>query len=337
MLTLCSILLLLFCTRVASFNSQLLSLFSSSILKEASFRNKTSLSAEFRLLIQGTKNAYTTVRSGDILSYRLDQAESERSIRLGVFGSDGNLYPLCNQVKLGSEFFIDYTVEPLSIEKLKNDGKLLRVISSEKRSDSYVIEEYLDDSILIPVIPAEQNVVPSHSASELNKRDDHEHQIEVTLREISGLNKKLTSLLLHKRGGSNKTPTKTIVQSPHAPKPVGPYSQAVKSNGVLYVSGCIGLSPVTGKLVSDDITEQTKQALQNLDAVLKAGKSDWKLINKVTIFTTNITQFSLINSIYSDFLKENEVEEFPARSTVEVSALPLGAKFEIEVIANYLE
>ncbi len=334
MLTFCSILFLLFCTRVASFNSQLLSLFSSSFLKEASFRNKTSLSAEFRLLIQGTKNAYTTVRSGDILSYRIDQAESERSIRLGVFGSDGNLYPLCNRVKLGSEFYIDNTVEPLSIEKLKNDGKLLRVISSEKRSDSYIIEEYLDDSILIPVIPADQNVVPS---SELSNRDDHEHQIEVTLREISGLNKKLTSLLLHKRGGSNKTPTKTIVQSPHAPKPVGPYSQAVKSNGVLYVSGCIGLSPVTGKLVSDDITEQTKQALQNLHAVLKAGNSDWKLINKVTIFTTNITQFSLINSIYSDFLKENEVEEFPARSTVEVSALPLGAKFEIEVIANYVE
>jgi 2-iminobutanoate/2-iminopropanoate deaminase len=133
--------------------------------------------------------------------------------------------------------------------------------------------------------------------------------------------------------GSSKK--REIVLTTDAPKPIGPYSQAVKNKGNLYISGCIGTDPVSGKLASGDIKEQALRALKNMDSILKAGDSCWTSIHKVTIFVTDLKQFSVINNVYSEFLKSNNVTDFPARTTIEVSALPLDAKFEIDAVASY--
>lgn len=289
-----------------------------------STRTQLFATTEFRLRIQGTKNAYTTVKVGDVISYRLDQPKNGKEVRLGAYGADGKLYPLCNRIELGSEFFIDTTAEPISVEELQTKNRLLRVVSSDRRSNAYIIEEYLDSSIYIPVVDESRSNIVSN-----------ENEVDQVLTQISSLNHRLAQLIA-KRGGSTSGPSKIVVESPAAPRPVGPYSQAIKSNGVLYVSGCIGLN-IHGKIVSEDVKEQTKQALENLGAILKAGNSDWNMINKVTIFTTDINQFSIINSAYLEKLKLEGVSNFPARSTIEVSALPLGAKFEIEAMASYRE
>lgn len=117
----------------------------------------------------------------------------------------------------------------------------------------------------------------------------------------------------------------------NAPSAIGPYSQAICFNGILYASGQIPINPDTGDLVENDIEKQTRQVLKNIDAVLlQAGTTKDKIV-KTTIFITNINNSSQVNDIYADYFKGTI---FPARSTVEVSALPKGALVEIEVIAG---
>jgi 2-iminobutanoate/2-iminopropanoate deaminase len=130
---------------------------------------------------------------------------------------------------------------------------------------------------------------------------------------------------------------KEVVFSELTYKPVGPYSQGIKKNDVLYTSGCIGIDPATGKLISDDLKEQVIQALKNLEYILFAAKSNWNKVYKVTIYTTDLKSFGAINEIYSNLLKANQITQFPARTTIEAAALPLGAKFEIDAIAGYDE
>ena len=120
-----------------------------------------------------------------------------------------------------------------------------------------------------------------------------------------------------------------FVKTDKAPKAVGPYSQAVKVGNTLFVSGQIALDPQTGKLVSDDIKEQTLRVLKNVEAILKAAGFEKTDVVKVTIYTTELEKFSEINQTYEEFFEGHK----PARATVGVAALPLGAKVEIEVIA----
>ena len=120
-----------------------------------------------------------------------------------------------------------------------------------------------------------------------------------------------------------------VIHSDDAPKAVGPYSQAVVSNGVLYASGQIGLVPGEGKLVADDVQAQAKQVTENLSAVLKEAGVSLTDILKVNIFLTNMGDFPLVNEIYAAWLGEHR----PARATVEVAALPLGAKVEMDLLA----
>lgn len=118
-----------------------------------------------------------------------------------------------------------------------------------------------------------------------------------------------------------------IITTQNAPQAIGPYSQAIKANGMLYTSGQIGLTP-QGEL-QGDISTQTKQVLNNLKEVLKAGNSSMDKVIKTTIFLSNMDDFGIVNAIYAEFFGEHK----PARSTIGVKALPKNALVEIECIA----
>jgi 2-iminobutanoate/2-iminopropanoate deaminase len=123
--------------------------------------------------------------------------------------------------------------------------------------------------------------------------------------------------------------TKTILAA-NAPKAIGPYSQAVKNGSWIFISGCLPSDPVTGELTGGDIRTQTQRVLQNMQEILKAAKTDFKHVIKTTVFLTNLSDFADMNDVYSKFFQE----PFPARSTVQVVALPKGALVEIEAVAR---
>lgn len=120
-----------------------------------------------------------------------------------------------------------------------------------------------------------------------------------------------------------------IIFTPNAPAAVGPYSQAVRLGEMIYTAGQIALDPETGQLVEDDIEVQTRQVMKNLSNVLAAAGSNFAHVIKTTIFVTNLADFATINKVYGSYFAENP----PARSTVQVAALPLGSRVEIEVVA----
>jgi 2-iminobutanoate/2-iminopropanoate deaminase len=122
---------------------------------------------------------------------------------------------------------------------------------------------------------------------------------------------------------------KKIVSTTEAPAAVGPYSQAVRIGNVLFTAGQIPLDPQSAQIVSQDITEQTRRVLDNLTAVLKAEGMTFDNIVKTTVFMTNLGDFAAMNEVYASYFGAQP----PARSTVEVSALPKGASVEIECIA----
>jgi 2-iminobutanoate/2-iminopropanoate deaminase len=122
---------------------------------------------------------------------------------------------------------------------------------------------------------------------------------------------------------------KKIISTSEAPAAIGPYSQAVRSGDLLFCSGQIPLDPKSGQIVSGDIAAQTRRVLDNIAAVLKADGVTFENVVKTTIFLTDLGDFQTVNEIYSSYLKQQP----PARSTVQVSALPKGANVEIEVIA----
>lgn len=123
---------------------------------------------------------------------------------------------------------------------------------------------------------------------------------------------------------------KKIINTIHAPAPIGPYSQAVLSNGTLYVSGQIALHPVSGELVMASIEEETTQVMTNLKAILTEAGYSFADIVKTTIFLMDMGQFAAVNAVYSQYFESN----FPARETVQVAGLPKGVHVEISVIAT---
>lgn len=120
-----------------------------------------------------------------------------------------------------------------------------------------------------------------------------------------------------------------VIQTKNAPAAVGPYSQAVRVGQFVYTAGQIALDPDTGKLVADEIQAQTEQVLRNLRAVLEAADTDLQHVVKTTVFLQEMAEFSAMNEVYARFFGERP----PARSTVQVAGLPLGARVEIEVVA----
>jgi 2-iminobutanoate/2-iminopropanoate deaminase len=123
--------------------------------------------------------------------------------------------------------------------------------------------------------------------------------------------------------------SKSVVMTDKAPKPIGPYSQAVIAGNFIYVSGQIGINPTTGEMVADDIKTEAKQVMENIGAVLKAAGSDYSNIVKTTIYLKDINDFKAVNEVYSEYFKG----EYPARETVGVASLPKNARVEISVIA----
>src|SRR5713226_4836772 len=122
---------------------------------------------------------------------------------------------------------------------------------------------------------------------------------------------------------------KKIISTSEAPAAVGPYSQAVRVGATIYCAGQIPLDPRSGQIVSGDIAAQTRRVLDNISAVLKAEGLSFESIVKTTIFLTDLADFQAVNEIYASYFKQAP----PARSTVEVPALPKGARVEIEAIA----
>jgi len=124
---------------------------------------------------------------------------------------------------------------------------------------------------------------------------------------------------------------KKHVTTSKAPKPIGPYSQAIIAGGLLFVSGQIPIDPATGELVEGDIEAQTEQALKNVVAILKEAKMGPENVVKTTVFLRDLGEFARINEVYPRYLWK----EPPARSTVQAAALPRGVKIEIDAIAVF--
>ncbi len=122
---------------------------------------------------------------------------------------------------------------------------------------------------------------------------------------------------------------KKIINTVHAPSPIGPYSQAVKVDNILYTSGQIAINPENGLLVLSDIKSETKQVMENIKAILDASEMSFNHIVKATIFISDMNNFAAINEIYGSYFHS----DFPARETVQVSRLPKDVNVEISVIA----
>ncbi len=120
------------------------------------------------------------------------------------------------------------------------------------------------------------------------------------------------------------------ITTDEAPAAIGPYSQAIISNGLLFSAGQIALDPATGQLIDGDVSAQTERVMQNLAAVLSAAGLDWTDVIKTTVYLHDMTDFPLVNEIYGRSLGEAR----PARSTVQVTALPRGGLVEIDLIAR---
>jgi 2-iminobutanoate/2-iminopropanoate deaminase len=122
---------------------------------------------------------------------------------------------------------------------------------------------------------------------------------------------------------------KDIIQTEEAPKAIGPYSQAIRTNGFVFASGQIPTDPKTGEFVAGGIAEQTEQAIKNLSRVLEAAGSGLNRVVKTTVFLADMGEFAAMNEVYGRFFSE----EPPARATVEAARLPRDARVEIEAIA----
>ncbi len=122
---------------------------------------------------------------------------------------------------------------------------------------------------------------------------------------------------------------KTIINTTKAPAPIGPYNQAILKGDELFISGQIGLDPVTGQLNNKDIASETRQVMLNLQAILDAAGMNFSHVIKTTIFLTDMNQFAQVNEVYGSFF----VADFPARETVQVSALPKFVNVEISMMA----
>ncbi len=119
------------------------------------------------------------------------------------------------------------------------------------------------------------------------------------------------------------------IETERAPLPIGPYSQAIRANGFIFVSGQIPMDPSTGAMLSGQVGEQTRQVMRNLAAILESAGSGLSKLVRTTIYLTNLDDFSEVNRVYAECLGDVK----PARATVEVSRLPRDARVEIEAVA----
>jgi len=126
-----------------------------------------------------------------------------------------------------------------------------------------------------------------------------------------------------------KATKRTVISTELAPKAIGPYSQAIRANGFVFCAGQTPIDPAVGKLIEGDVPAQTRRVLQNLSAILAAAGTSLSKVVKTTVFLTDMANFKAMNEVYAEFFPEHP----PARSTIAVAGLPLGAQVEIECIA----
>lgn len=129
--------------------------------------------------------------------------------------------------------------------------------------------------------------------------------------------------------GVRRWDVKTSINTEGAPKAIGPYSQAIKANGFLYSSGQIAIDPRSGQMTALDIVGQTRQVMENLRGILASENLGFEDVVKATLYVTDLGDFQQINDVYGSYFSSDP----PARSTVQVAALPKGAKLEIEIVA----
>ena len=123
---------------------------------------------------------------------------------------------------------------------------------------------------------------------------------------------------------------KQVIHTEKAPKAIGPYSQAIRWGHLLFLSGQLGIDPASGNLVNGGFEAEARQVLANIQAILESQKSGMDKLLKTTVFLTNMEDFAVLNGIYGTFIPE----PYPARTTIQVAALPKGARIEMEVIAE---
>ena len=123
---------------------------------------------------------------------------------------------------------------------------------------------------------------------------------------------------------------KVVIHTTEAPKAIGTYSQGIKSDNFVFTSGQIPINPKSGKLIKGDFKSEVKQVLTNLNGVLKGGGSSLQQAIKLTVFLTDLSHFAQVNEIFNEFFPDNP----PARSAVQVSALPMNARVEIEAVGH---
>ena len=122
-----------------------------------------------------------------------------------------------------------------------------------------------------------------------------------------------------------------FVATKDAPKAIGPYSQAIKANNLLFTSGQIALDPATGNIVDGDFNAQARRVFENLKAVLREAHTDFNRVVKATVYLTDLANFQALNTIYGEYFGDHK----PARTTVGVSQLPRGSQVEIDLVAVY--
>jgi 2-iminobutanoate/2-iminopropanoate deaminase len=122
---------------------------------------------------------------------------------------------------------------------------------------------------------------------------------------------------------------RTVISTELAPKAIGPYSQAIRVNGFVFVAGQTPIDPATSQLIEGDVSTQTRRVLQNAGAILEAAGTSLAKVVKTTVFLTDMANFKAMNAVYAEFFPEHP----PARSTIAVAGLPLGAQVEIECVA----
>ncbi len=133
------------------------------------------------------------------------------------------------------------------------------------------------------------------------------------------------------RGGTPRVPmtVKEIIATEAAPAAIGPYSQAVRAGGFVFLSGQIPLDPATGQMIDGDVEAQTRQVMKNLEAVLTAAGTSFDKVVRATIYLTDLADFAKVNAIYGERFPNHS----PARATVQVAALPRGSNVEIDLVA----
>ncbi len=215
------------------------------------------------------------------------------------------------------------------------------MISSDRVGDHYTIDEYIDNDVYIPIRNEQNNKITVNNNknnvnSDIDNDSDNGNDNSNDYNKTALLQAKLDAALLKIQllEAKLKLNKKTKISCTAAPAAIGPYSQAIKYDKFVYLSGCLGVDPHSSQLVDGTVENQCKMALANMKNIIYSSGCNVNNIVKTTIYLTNLTAFQSVNSIYNDFFVDNCNSEtpLPARTTIGISALPLNALIEIEAV-----